>query len=593
MRKTSVLLVIASMFVWPLSGIAYNAPSAASYLEAHNTSPWSVMALAALQENPSADHLKNLSASPAIQYEAPIIAIAAIGEDPRTFGNSDYVAALKNFYQNGQIGDAQTLNDDIFGILALRAAGLPTSDSVITGSKNHLLAEQNADGGWGFTLSSSSDTNMTAAAILALLAAGVPSSSETSGTARTYLQNAQNADGGFPYDPGSQFGTDSDSSSTAWVVWALNALGVNASSWSQGDNTPLSYLEARQNSSGYFEFQPGSSEDAFSAVTTAYAIIALTGKFLPINIFLPASSGEEFVFRIEGKNEQVCAGNTAGPTALDIVRNASAICGFSYEITEASFGPYLSRINDDEAGGLTGWLYFVDFVLPDIGAADYQLQGGDEVLWYYGEFGWPPTRITLADNTVSSQESGAVTVEYEDGGSWLPLADAQVDAGGQTFSTNAAGQATLALSTGFYEVSATKTGFVRSNRESLQVGQPSSNSVGLTATVDAGQVGGATISFVVNPNEINFGTLQKGQSASREIEIHNTGDVGVILESIVGGDALYQSNLRVGNSSWQNFQTNLDEGEGNDYDLELSIPANYSGGSGIKSGQIPFGAGAQ
>src|SRR3990167_1412985 len=321
MRKTSVLLVIASMFVWPLSGIAYNAPSAASYLEAHNTSPWSVMALAALQENPSADHLKNLSASSAIQYEAPIIAIAAIGEDPRTFGNSDYVAALKNFYQNGQIGDAQTLNDDIFGILALRAAGLPTSDSVIAGSKNHLLAEQNADGGWGFTLSSSSDTNMTAAAILATLAAGVPASSGNIEDAKTYLQNAQNSDGGFPYDPESQFGTESDSSSTAWVVWALNALGIKPPTWSQGSNTPLTYLDALQDSSGYFEFRSGSGEDAFSAVTTAYAVIAMSGKFLPVKIFSSVPSGEKFEFRIEGSADQICSGQASGPTALDMVKN--------------------------------------------------------------------------------------------------------------------------------------------------------------------------------------------------------------------------------------------------------------------------------
>ena len=173
------------------------------------------------------------------------------------------------------------------------------TDTVIAGSKNHLLAEQNSDGGWGFTLSSASDTNMTAATILALLTAGAAPSSGDIQDARTYLQNAQNSDGGFPYDPESQFGTQSDSSSTAWVVWALNALGINPSTWSQGSNTPLTYLDALQDSSGYFEFRSGSGEDAFSAVTTAYAVIAMSGKFLPVKIFSSVPSGEKFEFRIE------------------------------------------------------------------------------------------------------------------------------------------------------------------------------------------------------------------------------------------------------------------------------------------------------
>jgi len=81
----------------------------------------------------------------------------------------------------------------------------------------------------------------------------------------------------------------------------------------------------------FFEYQAGSGEDGFSPITTAYAVIALQDKSLPINIFSGAPA-ELFDFRIEGSLEQVCAGKAAGPTALDIVKNASSLCGFTYEI---------------------------------------------------------------------------------------------------------------------------------------------------------------------------------------------------------------------------------------------------------------------
>ena len=127
---------------------------------------------------------------------------------------------------------------------------------------------------------------------------------------------AQNQDGGFTYDPTSSFGTASDSSSTAWVVWALNSLKIDPTSWNKAENNPISYLESNQSSAGFFKYQAGSPEDTFSAVTTAYAVIALAGKTLPVK--LSSSPAQTFAFRIEGKNETVCEGRAFGPTALDI-----------------------------------------------------------------------------------------------------------------------------------------------------------------------------------------------------------------------------------------------------------------------------------
>jgi hypothetical protein len=73
-----------------------------------------------------------------------------------------------------------------------------------------------------------------------------------------------------------------------------------------------------------------------------------------------------------------------------VVKNASSVCGFTYHIKDTAYGPYLDKIGNDEASGTAGWLFAVNNVLPNTGAASYQLSGGDFVLWHFGNFDWQP-----------------------------------------------------------------------------------------------------------------------------------------------------------------------------------------------------------
>jgi len=115
---------------------AYSQTSAITYLQANSNNPWVTMALSAAGASsiPS-DYLKSINSTKATDYETTILAIASLGQDPRTFGSSDYIAKLESFYTSGQIGDPNLLNDDFFGILALVSAGVPLSDSAITDSR--------------------------------------------------------------------------------------------------------------------------------------------------------------------------------------------------------------------------------------------------------------------------------------------------------------------------------------------------------------------------------------------------------------------------------------------------------------------------
>ena len=578
---------------------SYNQKSAEDYLKNNPQNPWSTMALATLGASAiPTDHLKNLSAATAVELEAPILAITSLGYDPRTFANRDYVAALKGFYQNGQIGDPNALNDDIFGILALISAGVSEKDEIISGAKAFLLASQNEDGGWGFAPTGGSDTNMTAAAILALIAAATPKSHPAVEQAVSYLKSAQNEDGGFPYDPQSQFGTASDSSSTAWVIWALNALGIDPASWTKEEGNPVSYLQSLQNQNGYFGFMEAEEEEnSFSPITTSYAVIALAGKSLPLNTVTPS-----FPFRIEGSQDSVCQGFAAGPTALDIIRNASQTCGFSYTITDTDFGPYLSQINEDKAEGLSGWLYFVNNTSPNTGAGDYLLTTGDEVLWYYGEWGWQPTRLSLSQQEIASDQDVRALVEYFDGKNWQPLAGASIIFGSKSAVTDSAGIATISPNDGFYKIYAEKEGFVRSNIATLTAGSAPDSNVNLSLTLENGTVAGEntgpedeneeteSVSFVINPAVVDFGVIKPGEKASEKLNILNTGSADLYLETVVSGDEIFRNFLKISGRHWQKFQADLPHGNGQDYTLEISLPSNLTAPSGNKTGQITFWA---
>lgn len=594
------LLITVVPLLSPLSRVlAYNQTTALNYLAANSSNPWSTMAQAALNTpSISGDYLKTISGDKAIDYEAPILAITALNQDPRTFGSVDYISKLENFHTAEQIGDPATLNDDIFGILALVSAGQPLNDSAIIDTKNFVLGHENSDGGWGFSPYSASDSNTTASAIVALMGSGLNASDNHIQNGINYLKTTQNNDGGFTYDPNSIYGTDSDSSSTAWVMWAINALGQNQSTWTKNGHTPADYLSTTQTASGYFQFKEGSGEDSFSPTTTAYAAIALAGKTLPLHTITANSSNQTFGFRIEGSQDTVCVGQAAGPTALDVVKNAQLMCGFSYHIKDSTYGPYLDKINQDQASGLTGWLYFVNNISPDIGAGDYQLKPSDEVLWYFGDFGWKPSRLTLSPTTVATGQSGSATVEYFSNNSWQALSGASVIAGTAALTTDAAGLTYVGGPDGYYKVFAQKTGYIRSNRVLLKIGDPSSSSIALSANITAGQVNGtstkgSTISFIIDSSSLDFGSLLKGENKTKQVKITNNGSSNLHFESIVSGDNVFVDNISIQSKPWQTFKTDINSGQNQTEDVKLTVPQNYSGSSGAKSGQLVLWATGQ
>jgi len=76
-------------------------------------------------------------------------------------------------------------------------------------------------------------------------------------------------------------------------------------------------------------------------------------------------------------------------TALGALQKASEIKGFEYKVEEWDFGPFVYSIGDKQKydeGGTSGWMYQVnDEDPPNVGAHDYSVDVGDEIIWYFSK----------------------------------------------------------------------------------------------------------------------------------------------------------------------------------------------------------------
>ena len=581
-KKVIISTLIFSLLTLPIfpsvSGQETEIQKAIQYLKTQTTDPWITMAqVSAGETDLDLNYLKTVAGNLATDYEKTILALTAAGKDPRTFGNIDFIAQLKGFYQSGQIGSSDLLNDDFWGILALVSSGENLSDPVIQGAKNFILTNQNSDGGWGYAKEGSSDTNDTAVAIMALLEAENKPDDLAITKAIDYLKSSQNNDGGFPYLPGGE----SDSGSDSWVISAIYKLGQNPEDWQKDGHNPIEHLKSLQRTDGSFKWV--ASEDKGYPVLTAYAVIALTGNYYPINRL--------HHLRIEGENNNICNANVKAKTALDIVQNGAEICGYTYFIEQSDWGLYLKKINNEEAYGLLGWLYFVNWQTPMIGAADYTLEPGDEVLWYFGEWGWLPTKLTLAGEKVDPGNNLEAKVEYFENSLWKPLAGATIYVDSQTFITDSAGEADLIINTpGIYQVFAQMSGYVRSNQISLSVGEGINQNVGLRVEIISSSIPVIPeIAFSIDKNQIDFGKLTPGAQASDQLSIQNTGNIRIYLEGIVSGEQVFRENITLDSLDWPDFSTIINTGSGKNVLVGLTIPSNWTS-FGVKEGDLTFWA---
>jgi len=363
-----------------------NQQDATGKISDFGTSAWVVMAINAAGEDPHdwkdganpsiVDYLATYagSASSASDYSRMLLAIAAADEDPTDFGGRNFLDLLQAAYDGNQIGDDELLNDDFWGIMALVAAGEdPTTSTIIQDSVAFILANQNStDGGWGYAPGAASDVDMTASAIMALIAADKSPSLTAITDGLAYIKSTQQDNGGFL-----SWGSI-NSAADSWGIDGIVAAGQDPTDpgWKSGQgNDPVDDLLSFQNPDGSFDYteeNPSNKE-----LMTSYAIPALLGVPYPVAI-LPPQEGVSIDVRVEGQSQTVWSGSVTvtdstivddedvehyldQPTALGALDEASQEGEFSYVVQDTAYGLYLYSVDGEEAEGMAGWMYRVDF----------------------------------------------------------------------------------------------------------------------------------------------------------------------------------------------------------------------------------------
>jgi len=272
----------------------------------YGDSAWAVMAIAAAGEDASewgdpsvVDYLKDNAASlggefnMGTAYARVILAIVAAGEDPSAFGTGDptyapggdYLTKLKELHNGAQFedgfGNTDTLNDDLWGLMALIAAGEPQDSPMVTSTTAFIKDNQGEDGGWSWATFENpwyweSDVDDTAAGSMALIAAGEPQDSLVIEDALFYLQDNQDVSGGFL-----AWGM-ANLASTAWAVDAIVAAGQDPISvdWAPAGSDPIDYIMTFKKADG--SFLDGSAWMPNPQKNTADAIVALLGEPYPV-----------------------------------------------------------------------------------------------------------------------------------------------------------------------------------------------------------------------------------------------------------------------------------------------------------------------
>jgi prenyltransferase beta subunit len=200
-----------------------------------------------------------------------ILTAVAGDEDPRAFGGSDLIATLEGYRQSSgqyyEIGGDGIAAQDL-AIMALEAS----KEDVPSVAVSWLIAQQNADGGWGPQPGQDSATCETSLSIQALIAAGESTTSPAIEQAILYLRDRWTANAGFAASSGT---ASSDPASTAQAIQGLLAAGENllGSQWHRCVSTSFDALLDSQSGDGSFE---GSLD------ITAAAVLGIMGRSLPL-----------------------------------------------------------------------------------------------------------------------------------------------------------------------------------------------------------------------------------------------------------------------------------------------------------------------
>jgi prenyltransferase beta subunit len=299
-----------------------------------------------------------------------ILAVVVSGEDPSNFTNIDLVTALRDTYNEAlnSFGDPENTWHQALAILGLSAADVNLPEGVV----ETLLQLQREDGGWEYTSGYGTWPDNTALAIQSLLAAGVSADDEVISKALDYIQSLQNEDGDWE-----------DSSTTSYVLMALNALDISPDQWAVDNGyTPLSKLFSYQKMNGAFVYNWEFVDDNLMSTSTAL-MAALSGDYL---VTPPGSENNNFaglviVPNIDNVKTACIKFSQESISGLELIDES----GIAYEAQDGFMNSIMDIVNPD--GGTMYWSYWHwdgrDWVFNNTGASDTKIRHSSIEAWAF------------------------------------------------------------------------------------------------------------------------------------------------------------------------------------------------------------------
>jgi len=172
--------------------------------------------------------------------------------------------------------------------------------------------------------------------------------------------------------------------------------------------------------------------------------------------------GATVTVRVEGKTQPIFGSvpvKVDAPNALVALDLAGTLGEFYVQVSQSSFGQYVSQIGRYPGAGAAGWVFKVNGASPPVGADQVTLEDGDEVLWYYATFSDKGGPRTLA---LKPAAANCYTVSsFDDAGKAIAAASAQVQVDGKRYKAGPNGRVCVGKHVGL--VRAYAVGAVRSN----------------------------------------------------------------------------------------------------------------------------------
>ena len=196
-----------------------------------------------------------------------ILGLSAAGVDPHNFEGIDLAEQLLRAFDktNAAFGDPANTWHQSLAILGLHAI----DEEIPQGAVEQLIDLQQNNGGWEYAPGMGTWPDTTALVLQALKAGGVNSEDPAIQNGFAYIKSMQSVDGSW-----------GDSSTTAYVIMALNAFDQPLSDWTSADGkSPLSALFSYQKLDGAFYFNRDFPEDNLMSTSTGM-IGALGGHLL-------------------------------------------------------------------------------------------------------------------------------------------------------------------------------------------------------------------------------------------------------------------------------------------------------------------------